>query len=74
LVTSANVLPWLQDTVEQNVWTRWRVTYRDVRVLDSAKVTDSDAQACPAFRQGVVGSGQDRSLAVVLQRHAGKKG
>jgi hypothetical protein len=145
LVTAANVLPWLQDTVEQNVWTRWDVTYRDVRVLDganrvrsvfnltvnslgdpqhyatlkqllldAAKLTDRDAdrlpddweqrylsslsagadddpdgdgygnflefafgtdptsaEARPALRQGVVGSGQDRSLAVVLQRRAG---
>lgn len=28
-------LPWLQDILEDPVWTRWGVTYRDVRILDS---------------------------------------
>jgi len=27
-------LPWLQDTPEQHVWSQWRVTYRDVVILD----------------------------------------
>ncbi len=27
-------LPWLQDVAEQDVWTDWAVTYRDVVVLD----------------------------------------
>lgn len=27
-------LPWLQETTDQPVWTDWRVTYRDVIVLD----------------------------------------
>jgi hypothetical protein len=35
LVTVGRVLPWLQDTAEQNVWNNWQVTYRDVRILDS---------------------------------------
>ena len=28
------VLPWLQDTADQNVWGRWAVRWRDVVVLD----------------------------------------
>ena len=27
-------LPWLQDTVDEAVWTRWDPVYRDVIVLD----------------------------------------
>lgn len=27
--------PWLQDTEAQNVWRRWRSTWRDVVVLDA---------------------------------------
>lgn len=27
-------IPWLQDTVESDVWGSWNVTYRDVVVLD----------------------------------------
>ena len=28
-------LPWLQDTVADDTWTKWGVTYRDVRILNS---------------------------------------
>lgn len=35
LMTSGRNLAWLQDTVEETVWTRWNVTWRDVRILDS---------------------------------------
>lgn len=31
----SSVLPWLQDTSAQSVWTRWGITYRDVLILDS---------------------------------------
>ena len=30
------VLPWLQDTRQKNVWGAWRVTFRDVIILDTA--------------------------------------
>lgn len=30
-----NILPWLQDTTEQNVWVKWRIAYRDVLILDA---------------------------------------
>src|SRR5262245_9040785 len=33
-ITDGRTLPWLQDTKAQDVWTRWRVTWRDVIVLD----------------------------------------
>lgn len=32
---SLNVLPWLQDTTQQDVWVKWQIAYRDVLVLDS---------------------------------------
>jgi hypothetical protein len=35
LMTAGRTLPWLQDTTEQQVWTSWHVTYRDVVVLDA---------------------------------------
>lgn len=35
LVTQSSHLAWLQDTLQENVWNRWRVTYRDVQVLDA---------------------------------------
>ncbi|MBL9134629.1 MAG: hypothetical protein JNK85_02110 [Verrucomicrobiales bacterium] len=35
VVDSHNVLPWLQDTSEQDVWGKWRIIQRDVVVLDS---------------------------------------
>lgn len=34
-ITLGRNLPWLQDTPEQNVWNRWQIVYRDVRILDS---------------------------------------
>ncbi len=33
-MTSGRVLPWLQDTPSEEVWTKWHVTYRDVVILD----------------------------------------
>ena len=35
LMCSGRVLPWLQDTAQQNVWGSWNVTWRDVFVLDA---------------------------------------
>jgi hypothetical protein len=35
LVISESQLPWLQDTQTENVWARWQVVYRDVRILDA---------------------------------------
>ncbi|MCI0539689.1 MAG: hypothetical protein L0Z50_31155 [Verrucomicrobiales bacterium] len=35
LVTSQRALPWLQETSEANVWGRWDVTWRDVRIVDA---------------------------------------
>jgi hypothetical protein len=35
LMTEDRSLPWLQDTKEQDVWNRWQVTFRDVRILDA---------------------------------------
>lgn len=33
--TCANrTLPWLQDTGSENVWSKWKVAYRDVLILD----------------------------------------
>jgi hypothetical protein len=34
-VVAGRTLPWLQDTKSQDVWTRWKVTWRDVIVLDT---------------------------------------
>lgn len=34
-VTNGRVLPWLQDTAEQQVWKTWAITFRDVVVLDA---------------------------------------
>jgi hypothetical protein len=34
--TADNVLPWLQDTPQADVWTKWGVEYRDVVILDSS--------------------------------------
>jgi hypothetical protein len=31
-------LPWLQDTIDQHVWTQWQVTYRDVVILDADNI------------------------------------
>ena len=27
-------IPWLQDSLDEQVWTQWQVTYRDVIILD----------------------------------------
>jgi len=35
LIVAGNTIPWLQDTAAQDVWNRWKVTYRDVIVLHS---------------------------------------
>jgi hypothetical protein len=35
LMVAGRTLPWLQDTQSQDVWTDWKVTWRDVIVLDS---------------------------------------
>ena len=33
-ITSGRTIPWLQDVPDQDVWTSWHVTWRDVIVLD----------------------------------------
>jgi len=33
---AGRTLPWLQDTFAADVWGKWRVTWRDVVILDSA--------------------------------------
>jgi hypothetical protein len=33
-MTAGRDLPWLQDTLEANVWGAWKATWRDVMVLD----------------------------------------
>jgi hypothetical protein len=33
-ICANRVLPWLQDTEQQGVWTKWDVTWRDVVILD----------------------------------------
>jgi hypothetical protein len=35
-ITAGRTLPWLQDTVAQDAWGRWGVTWRDVRILDAS--------------------------------------
>lgn len=37
-VCNGRDLPWLQDTVQDQVWTRWKIRYRDVVVLDADNV------------------------------------
>lgn len=32
-MTTGRVLPWLQSTVSDDVWTQWQVEYRDVVIL-----------------------------------------
>jgi len=34
IICAGRFLPWLQDTLEQNVWGAWHVTWRDVVILD----------------------------------------
>src|SRR5213082_3121051 len=38
LMCAGRTLPWLQDTIAQNVWGSWAVTNRDVDILDAANV------------------------------------
>jgi hypothetical protein len=33
LAVAGRILPWLQDTSEAQVWTRWNIQYRDVLIL-----------------------------------------
>jgi hypothetical protein len=33
-ITNGRTIPWLQDTVADNVWVSWNVTYRDLVILD----------------------------------------
>ena len=33
--TTGRDIPWLQDTVEQSVWSRWQPGFRDVIIVDS---------------------------------------
>jgi hypothetical protein len=35
LMVAGRTIPWLQDTAAQDVWSQWKVTYRDVVILDS---------------------------------------
>ena len=34
--TANNILPWLQDTAQANVWSLWDIAYRDLVILDSS--------------------------------------
>jgi hypothetical protein len=34
-ICNGRVIPWLQDTYEKDVWGSWKVTWRDVVVLDA---------------------------------------
>ncbi|MDA0813432.1 MAG: hypothetical protein O3C21_13720 [Verrucomicrobia bacterium] len=36
VVSAERVLPWIQDTGDADVWTKWNVTYRDVRIVDGS--------------------------------------
>jgi hypothetical protein len=38
---AGRTIPWLQDVTAQDVWNDWKVTYRDVIVLDPANKTVS---------------------------------
>jgi hypothetical protein len=60
VMTSGRSLPWLQDTSQQNVWSAWRVTWRDVVVLDPSNrvvavfnLTDHDLRR-PAARDSLL--------------------
>ncbi len=55
-MVAGRTLPWLQDTTSQDVWDSWKVTWRDVVVLDSRNVkltvynlTDHDLEDSTAF-------------------------
>jgi hypothetical protein len=56
LMSEEGVLPWLQDTVEQDVWGEWGVVWRDVVVLDAGNIprtvynlTDHDLRRQSAY-------------------------
>lgn len=34
-MTAGRVLPWLQSTIDEDVWTLWQVKFRDVVILGS---------------------------------------
>ncbi len=34
-ICSGRTLPWLQDTPQADVWTAWRVNFRDLVILDT---------------------------------------
>jgi hypothetical protein len=34
VIVVGRTIPWLQDTESEDVWAKWKVTYRDVVVLD----------------------------------------
>jgi hypothetical protein len=60
VMTSGRSIPWLQDTSQQHVWNSWRVTFRDVVVLDPSNrvvavfnLTEHDLQY-PAERDSLV--------------------
>ncbi len=38
-ICQGRILPWLQDTPQQNVWGAWQVTWRDVVILDKENRT-----------------------------------
>lgn len=33
-IVNGRVIPWLQETSDQHVWSDWKVAYRDVVILD----------------------------------------
>ena len=35
LATAGRDIPWLQDSPEQDVWSAWSVTFRDVIIVDA---------------------------------------
>lgn len=43
ITSIGSALPWLQDTDPQQVWSRWNVAYRDVRILNSQNQCGSSA-------------------------------
>jgi len=34
-IVQGREIPWLQETSDQDVWSAWKVTYRDVVILDT---------------------------------------
>ena len=58
LMCQGRTLPWLQDTPSANVWGSWRVTWRDVVVLDADNkvihvynLTDNDLSDPNKYRE-----------------------